>query len=111
MVLAEEGAPGARPVGMTTMESSGFDRPDIRGLAPPSGLPRRLVLVGAAVALAGLASLLAALVAGVLVGFDDPAATPGPTPSPSLAVALTLAGAAILHAGRLFARADARVRR
>jgi hypothetical protein len=79
-------------------------------LAPPSGLPRRLVLVGAAVALAGVASLLAALVAGVLVGFDDPAATPGPTPSLNLAIVLTVAGAVTLHTGRLFARADARGR-
>jgi hypothetical protein len=67
-------------------------------------LAPRVVLAGAAIALAGVAALLAALVPAVLVGFDDPAATSTLTPSIPLAAALTVAGAAILTAGRALAR-------
>jgi hypothetical protein len=79
-------------------------------LAPPSEVPRRLVLAGMLLGFAGIASLLAALVPGVLVGFDGPAASTEVTPPLSLAVVLTCGGALLLHVGRLFARADGRRR-
>ena len=79
-------------------------------LAPPSEIPRRLVLAGTLLGFAGVAALLAAIVAGVLVGFDGPAASAELTPPLSLAVVLTFAGALLLHVGRLFARADGRRR-
>ena len=79
-------------------------------LAPPSGIPRRLALAGTLLVFAGIASLLAALVPGVLVGFGDPAASAELTPPVSLAVALTLGGGVLTHIGWLFARADGRRR-
>ena len=60
-----------------------------------------LVLAGTLAAFAGVASLLAALVAGILVGFGDPAASAGPTPSLALALGLILAGGATAYATRL----------
>jgi hypothetical protein len=79
-------------------------------LAPPSGIPRRLVLAGVVVALTGVACLLTRLVPGVLVGFGDPAASGELTPPTFLAVGLTLAGGLMAHVGWLFARADGRTR-
>jgi hypothetical protein len=97
MVLAEDRAPFARLEGMSTGAR--------RDALEASLLARRSLLAGVAVALAGLAALTGALVRGVLVGFDDPAATGALTPPLPVGMALTLAGAAIAAGGRLLFRA------
>jgi hypothetical protein len=113
MVLTEDPSPLARLEGMTTTHPPTTPRATAAAetrLAPPSGLPRRLVLVGTVIALAGIAALTATLVAGVLVGFGDPAASGDLTPPLPLGFGLTFVGAAIANVGLLFARADGRPR-
>src|SRR3954470_20571468 len=106
MLLAEDRLPLPRPDGV---DGPHAHRLDAR-LAPPSALPRRLVLAGTALGLAGVAALTAALVRGILVGFGDPAASGGLAPSLPVAVALTVGGGLLVHVGLLFARADGRPR-
>jgi len=99
-------------------ESPSWPAPGLRrthpgesGLGPPSAVPRRLVLLGLLTSFAGLACLLAVLVRGALVGFDDPAASgDSPVPSLGLGIGLLLAGGLLVHAGSLFVRADRRPR-
>jgi hypothetical protein len=97
MVLAEDRVPFARLEGMST-----DTRPERIEATP---LARSAVLADIAVALAGLSAITGALVRGVLVGFDDPAATGALTPPLPAGMALTLVGVAIASAGRLRFRA------
>jgi hypothetical protein len=93
MVLTEDRVALARLEGMST-----GTRPEGLEAGP---LARSSVLAGVVVALAGLAALTGALVRGVLVDFDDPAATGVLTPPLPFGMALTLAGAAVAAGGRL----------
>jgi hypothetical protein len=96
MVLTEDRTAPARLEDMST-----GTRPETDAASP---LARRALLAGAAVAVVGLAALTGALVRGVLVGFDDPAATDALAPPLPVGMAVVLAGAAIAAGGRFLSR-------